>query len=150
MERFIHKLEIEKKRRDDAEEAYSMLTAIECAYQNENNDDDHYMNSTMNRSDIPSSLTTSCCNRSGQVCAKHMGVDVSIQTEPSVPDRTKLRIKENISMKSSRSVLLWSTCRVSVEMSQKIVQVACKELYNHNVYMSPADQLAGESVGTEV
>ena len=40
--------------------------------------------------------------------------------------------------------------RVSVEMSQKIVQGVCKELYNHDVYMFPADQIAGESVGTEV
>ena len=47
------------------------------------------MNSTMNKSDIPSSLATSWCNRSGHVRAKHMGVDVGIQTEPSVPDHPK-------------------------------------------------------------
>ena len=59
-----------------------------------------------------------------------MGVDVGIQAEPSIPDRPKLRIKEKIStdgIKSTCAIFL-STCRVLVEMLQKIVQVVCKEL----------------------
>ena len=81
-------------------------------------------------------------NRTGHVHAKHISVDVGIQTEPSVPDCPKLWINEKISTNEIKSscAILSSTCGVLVEMLRKIVQVVCKELYNHNVYKLEDDQ----------
>ena len=37
-----------------------------------------------------------------------------------------------------------SICSVSLETSCKVVQVVCKNLHNHNVYLTPVEQLEGE------
>ena len=34
------------------------------------------------------------------------------------------------------------------EMSRKIIQIVCKELYGHDLYLSPEDQAEGD--GTEI
>ena len=107
-------------------------------------DDDEY-NSSMNTSCTSQTLNVRM-NRSGYTRKKHIGVDAAIQSDPAVPDRPKLSEKEKISTNEIKLTCakLSSTCGVSVEMSRKIVQVVRKELYNHDVYLSATEQLAGE------
>ena len=75
-----------------------------------------------------------------------MKVECSTQTEACKADRPKLRINKKqsaVAIKSTCSKLS-SICGVSLETSRKVVQVVCKNLYDHNVYLTPEKQLEQE------
>ena len=67
---------------------------------------------------------------------------MAIQTESSVPDHQKAYVNKRgatIKIKSTRARIL-SVCGVSVQASQKAIQIVCKTLYNHNIYLSAEEQ----------
>ena len=84
-------------------------------------------------------------NRSGHVRVQQIGVDASVQTDAAVPDRPKLRVKLRSSTDEIKATCakLSSICGLSVEKTRTVVQIVCKELYNHDIYLSPTEQLAG-------
>ena len=86
-------------------------------------------------------------NRSGNIRLKPTGVDNGVQTEKCTVDRPKLRVNKKYTTDEIKSTCakLSSVCGVSVEMSRKIVQIVCKTLYSHDVYLSTEEQLAEES-----
>ena len=75
-----------------------------------------------------------------------MKVECSTQTEACKADRPKLRINKNQSTDAIKSKCsrLSSICGVFLETSRKVVQVVCKNLYYHNVYLTPERQLEDE------
>ena len=114
--------------------------------------DDNFMNSTkvndsltgINSSNsLPLDLSAT---RSGNVFMKKVKVECSTQTEACKVDRPKLRINKKQSTDAIKSPCskLSSICGVSLETSRKVVQVVCKKLYDHNVYLTPEEQLEGE------
>ena len=75
-----------------------------------------------------------------------MKVECNTQTEACKADRPKLRINKKQSTDAIKSTCckLSFICGVSLETSRKVVQVVCKNLYDHNVYLTPEKQSEGE------
>ena len=137
-QRIIREHGEEQLKKSEEEEAFIMAD-IETM---DNYDED--VNISMNTS-ISDTLNVSM-NRSGQLRMKVIGVNVAVQTDPAVPGRPKLRVNEKKATDKIKSTctMLSSTCGVSVETSRKIVQIDCKEPYNHDVYLSPMEQVTSE------
>ena len=75
------------------------------------------------------------------------GVKIGIQTDPAVTDSPKLRVnKRNATEVKSACAPISSVCDVSVETFGKALQIVCKDLYNHDVYLSPKEQAENEGV----
>ena len=127
----------DEKQRLQEEEEFIMAVEDEIVAQS-NDPDCQYMNSTMN--DSNTSVST------GHVRVQNIGVDASVQTDAAVSDRPKLRIKLRSSTDEIKTTCakLSSICGLSVEMARKVVQIVCKELYNHDMYLSAREQLFGE------
>ena len=66
---------------------------------------------------------------------------MGVPTEPVKPDKRKLRVKRKIYTYKIKATCanISSVCGVSVEMSQQAVKTVCKELYEHDVYLSAAE-----------
>ena len=126
------------------EEEEFIMADEEIVDNDTNNSDSEFMNSTI----IDGSFTSNnvSLNRSGHPRNQNVGTDVSIQTYFVMPDRPKLRIKLRSCTYEIKNACakLTSVCGLSVELSRKIVQIVCKELYQHDVYLSPSEQLLGE------
>lgn len=102
-------------------------------------------NSTINESTSAMNISN---NRSGMIRLKPIGVDIGLQTDLAVPDRPSLRKNKRISTENVKNACaLVSTCSgVSAEMSRRIVKIIAKELYGHNLYLTPEEQAEGESI----
>ena len=101
--------------------------------------------------DLDTSLNSSLIvslNRSGYACILNDGVETGIQTDPAVPDRPKLCVNKQNATEEVKSAWAWisSACGVSVEISRKALQIVCKDLYNHDVYLSSKEQAENEGV----
>ena len=98
-------------------------------------------NSSLNDS-ISLNIGSVSLNRSGHARVLQSGIDISIQTDPAVPDRPKLRINKRIATDTVKSTCahLSSNCGISVETSRKALQIVCKELYSHDIYLSSKEQ----------
>ena len=111
--------------------------------------DDDFMNSTkVNDSLTGINISNShsldiSATRSGNVFIRKVKVECSTQTEACRADRPKLRMNKNQSNDAIKSTCstLSSICGESLETSRKVVQVVCKNLYDHNVYLTPEKQL---------
>lgn len=70
------------------------------------------------------------------------GVDMTIQTEISVPDHPKLQVNKRDSTNEIKSTCaqISSVCGVSVETSRKVNEIVCKTLYNQHIYFSAEEQ----------
>ena len=112
----------------------------------EDPDDVEVLNSTI--SDIPS-LNVSV-NRSGMVRAAPSINEIATQTDPTEVERKKLRINKRVCTDDVKNTcaILSSTCALSTEMSRKVVQVVCKNMYGHELYLTPEEQAKHE--GTSV
>lgn len=88
-----------------------------------------------------SSLNVSL-NRSGCARKANDGVEIGIQTDPAVPDRPKLCVNKQNAIEEVKTACarISSVCGVSVETSKKAIQIVCKDLYNHDVYLSSKEQ----------
>lgn len=76
-------------------------------------------------------------NRSSHARLLQTSVDISIQSEPAIPGRPKLRVNKRITTDAVNCVCahLSSKCDITVAASRKAVQFVCKELYHHDVYL---------------
>ena len=76
------------------------------------------------------------------------GVKIGIQTDPAVTDSPKLRVNKRNATEEVKSACapISSVCDVSVETFGKALQIVCKDLYNHDVYLSPKEQAENEGV----
>ena len=65
-------------------------------------------------------------------------VDSVVQTGPVQVTRPKLRIKTKFCTDDIKTacVNLYSNCNLSVEKSRVAVQIVCKYLYKHDMYLS--------------
>ena len=108
----------------------------------EDPDDVEVLNSTI--SDIPS-LNVSV-NRSGMVRAAPSINEIATQTDPTEVERKKLRINKRVCTDDVKNTcaILSSTCALSTEMSRKVVQVVCKNMYGHELYLTPEEQAKHE------
>ena len=81
-------------------------------------------------------------NRSGHACIIQTGVNMAVQTEPSIQNCPNICVNKRDAISKTRSACaqISSKCGVSVETSQKAIQVVCKTLYDHNIYLSSKDQ----------
>ena len=61
------------------------------------------------------------------------GVEIGIQTDPAVPDCPKLCVNKRNSTEEVKSACaqISSVCVVSVETSRNVLQIVCKDLYDH-------------------
>ena len=134
----------EQQRTQQAEEEFIMADDEEMDPGVEDSDSE-YMNSTLNETGTSGTLNVST-NRSGHVCVHKIGDDDSIQTDAAMPDRPKLRVKLRSSTDEIKTMCakLSSICSLSVEKLRKVVQIVCKELYKHDMYLSATEQLVGE------
>lgn len=112
------------------------------------------MNSTLVTCDSDANCSlnlNSSVNRSGFVRFTPIGTDAGIQTENASPNRPRLRIKKRISTEEIKSAcaMLSSVCGISNEMARKCIQIVAIELYGHNFYLTPEEQLQGERPHTE-
>ena len=73
---------------------------------------------------------------------------MGVPTEPVKPDKRKLRVKRKICTYKIKATCanISSVCGVSVEMSQQAVKTVCKELYEHDVYLSGAEACKSASL----
>ena len=113
-------------------------------------DVNEYLNSTMNVPAASNHLNVST-NRSRHVRVQQIGLDASVQTDAAVHCRPILRVKLRSSTDEIKATCakLSSICGLSVEKTRTVVQIVCKELYNHDIYLSPTEQLAGDGVAPE-
>ena len=84
--------------------------------------------------------------RSGSIHLKATGIEKKVQTENPMPDRPKLRIKLRTCTDEIKNACakVSSICGLSAEKSRKVVQIVAKELYNHDLNLTPEEQLYGE------
>ena len=70
------------------------------------------------------------------------GVDMTRQTELSVPDHPKLHVNKRDSTNEIKSFCtqISSVCGASLETLRKINEIVCKTLYNQNIYFSAEEQ----------
>ena len=99
-----------------------------------------FLNSSVNRSNIS-------INRSGHSCIQYTGVDVAVQTE-YISYCPKLHINKRGCTNEIKSAFARSppVCCVLIENYIKAVQITCKDLYNHNFYLSSNEQIMAEGV----
>ena len=73
---------------------------------------------------------------------------MGVQTEPVKSDKPKLRVERKICADKIKATCanVSSVCGVSVEMSQQAVKTVCKELYEHDVYLSAAEACKSASL----
>ena len=73
-------------------------------------------------------------NRSGTVRAAPSINEIAIQTDPIEVERKKLRINKRVYAEDIKNTcaILSSTCALSTEMSQEVVQVVRKNMYGHD------------------
>ena len=90
-------------------------------------------------------------NRSGLTRSTKQTCDVSVQTDPVIIDKPKLRIKERVCTEDIKMTCanLSSICGLSVENSRLAVQTVCKHLYKHEFYLSKADVNTSCDVGDD-
>lgn len=69
-------------------------------------------------------------------------MDMTRQTELSIPDHPKLHVNKRDSTNEIKSTCaqISSVCGVSLETSWKINEIVCKTLYNQNIYFSAEEQ----------
>ena len=91
-------------------------------------------------------------NRSGAVRQTQSINEVAVQTDEVNVERRKLRINQKLCTDEVKNtcVKLSSTCGVSTEMARKIVQVVCKNMYGHELYLTAEDQAKGEGTSLTV
>lgn len=84
-----------------------------------------------------SSLNVSV-NRSGMVRAAPSINEASIQTDPVNVEHVRLRVNQRICTDEVKNTcaILSSTCGISVETARKAVQIVCKNMYGHELYLS--------------
>lgn len=77
-------------------------------------------------------------NRSGYPRVIKNGVTTPIQTDPAVKDPPKLWVDKRHATNQITSAYarISSVCGASVETSRKAIKTVCKDLRNHNVYLS--------------
>ena len=104
------------------------------------NETTEFLNSSVNTPNIS-------VNRSGHARIQCRGVDVAVQTE-YVSDQPKLCISKRGCKNEIKSACarISSVCCVSIKTSRKAVQIVCKDLYNHNTYLSSNEQIIAEEV----
>ena len=90
-------------------------------------------------------------NRSGLTRSTKQTCDVSVQTDPVIIDKPKLRIKERVCTEDIKMTCanLSSICGLSVENSRLAVQTVCKYMYKHEFYLSQADVNTSCEVGDD-
>ena len=141
-------LELAENTEREKEEHDFVIDEIEI----EEMSDDDFMNSTKvndSLSGINSSNSLSLdisATRSGNVFIKKVKVECSTQTEACKAERPKLRINKKQSADAIKSTCskLSSICAVSLETTCKVVQVVYKDVYDHNIYLTPEEQLEGK------
>ena len=110
------------------EEEEFIMADEEIVDNDKNDSDSEFMNSTI----IDGSFTSNnvSLNRSIHLRNQNIGTDVSIQTDIVMPDRPKLGTKLRSCTDEIKNTCakLSSVCRLSVELSRKVVQIVCKEL----------------------
>ena len=95
----------------------------------------------MNSATISNSTINQSDDRSGLVQSTKSVTTVGVQMEQVKPEKPKLRVKRNICTDQIKATCanVSSVCEVSVEMSLQVIKTVCKELYEHDVYLSAAE-----------
>ena len=135
------------------EDQQAMMRAVEEEQLQRDADEERFimdieeetMNSTSTSIDESMNLNSSI-NRSGLVRLAAPVMEASVQTENPQPDRPFLRTSSRYCTDAIKSTcaMVSSTCGVSNEMSHKIVKIVAKELYGHDLYLTPDEQFLGE------
>ena len=121
-------IELQQQKQVEREYDFIMMEEEPPAASKTSEDLDKSLNSSLNVS----------LNRSGYARTLNDGVEIGIQNDPAVPDRPKLRVNKRNATEEVKSACarISSVCGVSVETSRKALQIVCKDLYNHDVYLS--------------
>ena len=116
------------------------IMSLDSNYENTSNNS-MVLNSSMNESSLDVSV-----NRSGYARIIKTGIEMGVQTDLPVSDKPKLRINKRVATDDIKSTCarISSTCGISVEMSRKVVQIVCHDLYKHDFYLSLAEQASVE------
>ena len=95
----------------------------------------------MNSTTISNSTINQSDDRSGLVQSTKSVTTVGVQMEQVKPEKPKLKVKRKICTDQIKTTCanVSSVCEVSVEMSLQVVKTVCKELYEHDVYLSAAE-----------
>ena len=103
----------------------------------------------MNSTTISNSTIDQSANQSGLVRSTKSVTTMGVETELIKPDKPKLKVKRKICTDKIKATCanVSSVCGVSVEMSQQAVKTVCKELYEHDVYLSAAEACKSASFG---
>ena len=118
-----------------------MLQKEEQCARCEDLEDSFECSDIINSTTISNSTINQSANRSGLVRSTKSVTTVGVQIETVKPDKPKLRVKRKICTDKIKATFanVSSVCGVSVEMSQQAVKTVCKELYEHDVYLSAAE-----------
>lgn len=145
--RITDKVDEEYEEEQRMEQEQNMVAAMDIDTEDMDTEDTEFSNTT-STSDV-SSLNVSV-NRSGTIRFAPSVNEVASQTDPAEVERKKLRINTRVCTDDIKNTcaILSSTCGVSAEMSRKVVQVVCKNLYGHELYLTPEEQ--AECEGTSV
>ena len=95
----------------------------------------------MNSTTISNSTINQSDDRSGLVQSTKSVTTAGVQMEQVQPEKPKLKVKRKICTDQIKTTCanVSSVCEVSVEMSLQVVKTVCKELYEHDVYLSAAE-----------
>ena len=95
----------------------------------------------MNSTTISNSTINQSDDRSGLVQSTKSVTTAGVQMEQVKPEKPKLKVKRKICTDQIKTTCanVSSVCEVSVEMSLQVVKTVCKELYEHDVYLSAAE-----------
>ena len=102
----------------------------------------------MNSTTISNSTVDQSVNRLGLVRSTKSVTTVGVQMEPVKPDKPKLRVKRKTCTDKIKATCanVSSVSGVSVEMSRQAVKTVCKELCEHDVYVSAAEACKSASL----